>query len=66
MAPRERAQKLHSYERYQACMGISYDVHRLPAGKTAAERRARDVLQVRQRNCQKIDDIDCASRHSFI
>jgi hypothetical protein len=45
---------------------ISYDVHRLLAGKTAAERRARDVLQVRQRNCQKIDDNDCASGHSFI
>ncbi|MFM0673587.1 hypothetical protein [Paraburkholderia sediminicola] len=45
---------------------ICHDVHRLPAGKTAAERGAHDVVQVRQRNCQKIDDINYARRHSFI
>jgi hypothetical protein len=42
-----------------------YGAHRLPAGKTAAERRKRDVLQVRLRNCSKIHDIDCPRRQSF-
>jgi hypothetical protein len=42
----------------------NYDAHRLPAGKTAAERRERDVLQVRQQNCPKIDDIDCPRHQS--
>jgi hypothetical protein len=35
-----------------------YGAHRLPSGKTVAEKRERDVLQVRQRNRSKIDDID--------
>jgi hypothetical protein len=35
-----------------------YGAHRLPVGKTAAERKERDVLQVRQQNGSKIDDID--------
>jgi len=41
----------------------NYDAHRLPAGKTAAERRKRDVLQFRLRNCPKFDDIDYPRHH---
>jgi hypothetical protein len=42
----------------------NYDAHRLPAGETAAERKERDVLQVRG-YCPKIDDIDCPRHQSF-
>jgi hypothetical protein len=43
----------------------NYDAHRLPAGKTAAERKVRDVLRVRQWYCPRIDNIDCPRHQSF-
>jgi hypothetical protein len=36
-----------------------YGAHRLPAGKTAAERKSAGVLAVRQKNCSKIDNCYC-------
>ena len=32
-----------------------FGAHRLPAGKTAAEKGSADVLPVRQQTCSKID-----------